>query len=392
MKVSLFYLPSIGSRADIEQGMAGLRGDLYDRMLAEVSEQARLADDLGYDSISFTEHHFHIEGFELSNNPVLLDLFIGMQTKNIRVGQLGIVLPSRNPIRVAEDIAMLDRMTGGRANAGFARGYQRRWVDVMAQQTHGISGVMPHQRDEIDRTNRAAFEECFRIVKKAWTEPMLDYDGRFWKIPVGGPEGGTPWTLEATEQWGAGVEDGVLRQVGVVPKPVQKPHPPIFQPFAASEESIRWCAREGVTAILPPLHPKREQALFELFASESGRPLGDGIGVLRDIVIADTDAEAEALWRSSGAFCGSAWFEPFGFSRGMLDPDTGEEFDDFLGAGMALVGTVDTVTRQLEALCERLPVTWLYFWAYNGLLPHARLMTTIDRFATDVLPRVNGTA
>lgn len=388
MKISLFYLPSIGSRAEIKKGMAGLRGDLYDRMLAEVSEQARLADDLGYDSISFTEHHFHIEGFELSNNPVLLDLFVGMQTKNIRVGQLGIVLPSRNPIRVAEDIAMLDRMTGGRANAGFARGYQRRWVDVMAQQTHGISGALPHRHDEIDATNRAAFEECFRIVKKAWTEPMLDYDGRFWKVPVGGSEGGTPWTLEATEQWGAGVEDGVLRQVGVVPKPVQKPHPPIFQPFASSEESIRWCAREGVTAILPPLHPKRERALFELFAEESGRPLGEGIGVLRDVVIADTDVEAERLWKASGAFCGSAWFEPFGFSRGMADPDTGEPFDDMMGSGMALVGTVDTVTRQLETLCSRLPVTWLYFWAYNGLLPHARLMSTIERFKADVLPRV----
>ncbi|MXW01219.1 MAG: LLM class flavin-dependent oxidoreductase [Holophagales bacterium] len=388
MKISLFYLPSIGSRADIKRGMAGLRGDLYDRMLAEVSEQARLADDLGYDSISFTEHHFHIEGFELSNNPVLLDLFVGMQTKNIRVGQLGIVLPARNPIRVAEDIAMLDRMTGGRANAGFARGYQRRWVDVMAQQTHGISGALPHRHDEIDATNRAAFEECFRIVKKAWTEPMLDYDGRFWKVPVGGREGGTPWTLDATEQWGAGVEDGVLRQVGVVPKPVQEPHPPIFQPFASSEASIRWCAREGVTAILPPLHPKRERALFELFAEESGRPLGEGIGVLRDVVIADTDTEAERLWKASGAFCGSAWFEPFGFSRGMIDPDTGEEFDDMMGSGMALVGTVDTVTRQLQTLRERLPVTWLYFWAYNGLLPHARLMSTIERFKTEVLPRV----
>ncbi len=387
MKISLFYLPSIGSRAEIKRGMAGLRGDLYDRMLAEVSEQARLADDLGYDSISFTEHHFHIEGFELSNNPVLLDLFVGMQTKNIRVGQLGIVLPARNPIRVAEDIAMLDRMTGGRANAGFARGYQRRWVDVMAQQTHGISGALPHRHDEIDATNRAAFEECFRIVKKAWTEEMLDYDGRFWKVPVGGSEGGTPWTLEATEQWGTGVEEGVLRQVGVVPKPVQKPHPPIFQPFASSEESIRWCAREGVTAILPPLHPKRERVLFELFAEESGRPLGEGIGVLRDVVIADTDSEAERLWKASGAFCGAAWFEPFGFSRGMADPDTGEGFDDMMGAGMALVGSVDTVIRQLETLRERLPVTWLYFWAYNGLLPHARLMSTIERFRTEVLPR-----
>jgi hypothetical protein len=74
MKVSLFYLPSVGNKAQVEQGMVGLRGDLYDQMLREVSAQARLADDLGYDSISFTEHHFHAEGFELSNNPVLLDL------------------------------------------------------------------------------------------------------------------------------------------------------------------------------------------------------------------------------------------------------------------------------------------------------------------------------
>ncbi|MBN8908789.1 MAG: hypothetical protein J0H14_19185 [Alphaproteobacteria bacterium] len=74
MKASLFYLPSIGSRAEIEQGMAGMRPELYQRMLHELSEQIRLGDDLGYDSVSFTEHHFHIEGFELSNNPVLLDL------------------------------------------------------------------------------------------------------------------------------------------------------------------------------------------------------------------------------------------------------------------------------------------------------------------------------
>ena len=88
-----------------------MRPELYQRMLHDISEQVRLADDLGYDSVSFTEHHFHIEGFEVSNNPVLLDLYFAMQTKCIRVGQLGIVLQAANPIRVAEDIAMLDQMT-----------------------------------------------------------------------------------------------------------------------------------------------------------------------------------------------------------------------------------------------------------------------------------------
>ena len=84
MKASLFYLPTVGNRREIEAGLAGMRPELYQRMLRDISEQVRLADDLGYDSVSFTEHHFHIEGFEVSNNPVLLDLYFVMQTKRIR--------------------------------------------------------------------------------------------------------------------------------------------------------------------------------------------------------------------------------------------------------------------------------------------------------------------
>jgi alkanesulfonate monooxygenase SsuD/methylene tetrahydromethanopterin reductase-like flavin-dependent oxidoreductase (luciferase family) len=385
MKVSLFYLPSLGTKADIEAGMAGARADLYQQMLKEVSEQCRLADELGYESVSFTEHHFHIEGFEVSNNPVLLDLYIAMQTKRIKVGQLGIVLPASNPIRVAEDIAMLDHMSGGRACAGFARGYQRRWVDIMAQQTHGIHGALPHQHDEIDAANREAFEECFTIIKKAWTEEMLSFQGKFWKIPPGE----TPWPLETTAKWGKGVENGILKAVGVVPKPLQKPHPPIFQPFASSERSIRWCAENGVTAILPPMHESHEKHLFEVYASASGRKLGDGMGMLRDIIIADSDEEARQLWVDSATFAGNAWFVPFGFRRGMLDPETGEapSSEEAIAKGYALVGTVDTVTRSLETLKRKLPVNWLFAWTHNTLVPHAKLMRSIELFTTKVLPR-----
>jgi len=383
MKVSLFYLPTVGDKAQIEKGKVGLDGAAYDQMLREVSAQARLADGLGYDSISFTEHHFHVEGFELSNNPVLLDLYIAMQTKRLRVGQLGIVLPSQNPIRVAEDIAMLDHMSGGRANAGFARGYQRRWVDIMAQQTHGIHGALPHQHDEIDAANRAAFEESFEIIKKAWTDDFLTHNGKYWRVPAGD----TPWTLEATSKWGGGVENGVVRSVAVVPKPVQKPHPPLFQPFASSERSIRWCAKEGVTAILPPLHPRYEAQLCKIYSDVSGDPIGEGMGVLRDVIIADTDDEARAIWHESGYFCGHEWFEPFGFSAGMEDPET-KERADLWNDGLAFVGTVDTVTRQIESFMKRLPVRWIFAWMYNGLLPHDRLMKTIELFWTKVMPRV----
>jgi alkanesulfonate monooxygenase SsuD/methylene tetrahydromethanopterin reductase-like flavin-dependent oxidoreductase (luciferase family) len=385
MKVSLFYLPTLGDKRQIEAGMAGARADLYQQMLREVSEQCRLADDLGYDSVAFTEHHFHVEGFEVSNNPVLLDLYIAMQTKRLRVGQLGIVLPAANPIRVAEDIAMLDHMSGGRAYAGFARGYQRRWVDIMAQQTHGVHGALPHQHDAIDAANRAAFEECFDIIKRAWTEEMLTFQGKFWKIPAGE----TPWPLEATARYGAGTENGMLKAVGVVPKPLQRPHPPIFQPFASSENSIRWCAKNEVTAILPPLHESLERNLFDLYASVSGRRVGEGMALLRDVIIADSDDEARSLWAESATFASDAWFVPFGFRRGMIDPATGlaPTAQEAIAKGYALIGTVESVTRRLEALRQKLPVSWIFAWTHNMLVPHDKLMRSIEAFQTKVVPR-----
>jgi alkanesulfonate monooxygenase SsuD/methylene tetrahydromethanopterin reductase-like flavin-dependent oxidoreductase (luciferase family) len=65
VKASLFYLPTVANRREIEAGLASMRPELYQRMLRDISEQVQLADDLGYHSVSFTEHHFHLEGFEV---------------------------------------------------------------------------------------------------------------------------------------------------------------------------------------------------------------------------------------------------------------------------------------------------------------------------------------
>ncbi len=391
MKVSLFYLPSIGSRQEIERGMAGVREDLYQRMLQELVEQAQLADALGYESISFTEHHFHIEGFEVSTNPVLLDLYIALHTRRIRVGQLGIVLPAHNPLQVAEDLAMVDHMTGGRLNVGFARGYQRRWVDTMAQLYHGIHGVRPGQHDEVDQANWEVFQECYEIIKLAWTQETFSYQGKYWKIP---PDE-VPWDIEATRRWGTGVsEDGVLRQVGIVPRPLQKPHPPVFQPFASSETTIRWCAREGITAILPPMFLATQNYLYQVYREEAashGRYLaeGEGLGVLRDVVVADTDEEALRLWHEGPAFVGAAWFRPFGFDFLMRDPGRVSSLapQEMMDRSLILVGSPESVCFQLERLLKQTPVSWLFAWVYNGVIPHVKLMRSLELFATKVLPR-----
>jgi alkanesulfonate monooxygenase SsuD/methylene tetrahydromethanopterin reductase-like flavin-dependent oxidoreductase (luciferase family) len=387
MKTSLFYLPSIGSKQEMLNGRAGLRPDLYQKMLAGIAAQARQADALGYESINFTEHHLHVEGFEISQNPVMLDLFVAMQTTRIRVGQLGIVLPAENPIRVAENIAMLDHMSGGRANAGFARGYQRRWVDTIAQHMHGVHGALPGRHDDIDAANRAAFEEAFRVVKRCWTEDLIAHDGKTWKLPVDG----TPWTVPLSAQAGAGIEDGIVKQIGVVPKPLQKPHPPLFQPFATSERSITWCASETVTAVLPPMHAKREEALTRVYAEASGRPLGDGVAYLRDILVCETEEEALHWWQESSRWAAEVWFEPFGFRQGMKDPDTGEfpPREEVLAGGYVLVGTVDSVTRRLETMLERMPwASWVFGWMFNAMVPDEINLRSLELYATKVLPRL----
>ena len=389
-ETGLFFLPSIGTRAEMERGMAGRDNALYQRMLGDIRELAIVGDELGYDAIAFTEHHFHIEGFEISNNPVLLDAYVAAHTKRIRVGQLGIVLPASSPLRVAEDIAMLDHMSGGRAFAGFARGYQRRWVDTLAQQYHNVHAAPSKSRDEeVDRVNRAAFEEFFQIVKLAWTQDTFSFNGNFWQIPPAN----IPWDLEATQRMGRGVEGGIVREVGVVPKPLQQPHPPIMQPFSFSEPTIRWCARNGVQPILAPINDQLEEFLFGVYheeANAAGRNLapGEGIGVLRDVIVADTDEEAWRLWRESGAFVGAAWFAPFGFGGAV--PRQGEDPRSITPEvmherGLMWVGSPSTVRRQVEQTLERLPLKYVMAWQYNGLMPRAAIAKSMELFMEKVM-------
>ena len=387
MKVSLFYLPSVGSKADIEKGRVGLQGHLYDQMLHEITRQARLADDLGYDSVSFTEHHFHVEGFELSNNPVLLDLYFAMQTKRIRVGQLGIVLPAANPIRVAEDIAMLDHMTGGRANAGFARGYQRRWVDIMAQQTHGIHGALPHQHDEIDAANRAAFEENFQHHQEGWTEEMLTFDGKYWQVPAGAT---TPWTLDTTAKYGKGVENGIL-QVGRRGAQAAAEAASAAVPALRVVGELRSAGRrsENVTAILPPMLPVYENHLYDVYAEVSGRPRGEG---MRPAARRDHRRHRRG---SAGALARERLFlrprlvrAVRIFARAMDDPKTGETRRLFEQQPRARRHRSILSPGRSRQLLKRLPVKWLFAWMYNGLMPHDRQMKTIELFWTKVMPRV----
>jgi alkanesulfonate monooxygenase SsuD/methylene tetrahydromethanopterin reductase-like flavin-dependent oxidoreductase (luciferase family) len=348
--------------------MAGQSAELYQRMLRQVTDIVRLADELGYEGIGFTEHHFHIEGFECSTNPVMWDLFTAMQTKRVRVGQLGIVLPASSPLRVAEDIAMLDQMSGGRAYAGFARGYQARAVNTLAQHIH--VGATRSDKSEMDAINRDAFEEALEIIKLAWTRETFAYDGKFWKIPAE-----TAWDVPATKKWGRGVgADGSLTEVGITPRPLQQPHPPIYFPFSFSMNSVRSGARAGAIPVLLSGELDFCKGLFTVYreeAAKAGRSLrwGESIALGGFLSVAPDTGKAEAFARPY-RWAHDEWFTPFGFPK-----------------GLELIGDPDAISRQLETLERALHFDEFFIWLNQGLSPHEQVLENLHLFAATVMPR-----
>ena len=137
MKFMYFFLPSIPATMEERRELRPIasRTDRWQRMFQEVVEIAQLAEEVGFDAVCFPEHHLHSEGLEMGSLPVLTQHVIH-NTKRIKVGPIGYVLPGWNPLRLALEIAWLDQLTKGSTFVGFARGYQARWLNQMAQKIH----------------------------------------------------------------------------------------------------------------------------------------------------------------------------------------------------------------------------------------------------------------
>ncbi|BCJ85606.1 luciferase [Effusibacillus dendaii] len=391
MKFVLFYLPTVGTKKQIESRMLpGQNTQAYQSMLYQITEQVKAADQLGYYACAFTEHHFHIEGFETSNNPILLSLYLGMQTKNIKLAQLANVLPFHNPIRLAEDIAMLDQMTKGRAIAGIARGYQKRWADILGQ-VYGV-GATYSDKSETDAKNRALFNEHYQIMKKAWTSETFTYKGDFWNIP---PEN-LQFPMEAVRAFGKGLgDDNQISEIGIAPRCYQKPHVPVWQPFSFSEETFRFCAREHIVPFMLNTDDTSISNLLRAYqeeASKVGRELalGESVGVFRDVLVAKTDEEGKRLAAGGNGWVWENWFHPLGFGEALRrDGEKGQiggDFNTLYDRGFEYVGTPDSVNFMIEKLVKNHNPEYLLMWQYPGLVPHEDMMRHIEMFASQVMP------
>ena len=413
MKFMLFILPTVPGTLDDRKRLRpiGRNNERYQQMLDEMRKLVTLADQAGFDVFSTTEHHFHSEGYETSVAPLLLYADLAARTSRIKFAPLGIVLPAWDPIRAAEELAVLDHLTKGRLYAGFARGYQDRWVNVLGQQYH-VTGA-PMDGSSIDNHNRKVYEEAVKVIKKSWTEETFDYNGQFYKVPFPYEEGIRRWpAAEWTRNYGAPGEvddQGVVRKICVVPRPYQDPHPPLFQPFSVSENTIRYTAREGIVPWILTSYPPAFKELCKVYrdvAAENGRQLGLGqsVGAFRAVHFGRTEEEAVELFRTTNFAGFHDYFYGFGFAEAFrvpednvkypIDPYTPLPLDELTVERLrkvkySIAGTPEQVRAEIEAvqsIYDGGKLEWFVWFFDQGFMPWEEEERQIEMFAKHIIP------
>src|SRR5262245_28478116 len=200
MKAALFNIvPYVGEaeRGSWPAPVTTYSAEVAGRSMELALEQYELADQLGFDWVTLAEHHF--APMSLSPNPMVMAGALTQRVKNARIALLGATIPILNPVRVAEEFAMLDTLTGGRVVASMLRGTSNEYVTYATNPSE----------------SRERFEEAIEMIIRAWTEPQpFGWQGRYYEY----------------------------RAISIWPRPVQQPHPPIYM-SGSSPESGEFAAR-----------------------------------------------------------------------------------------------------------------------------------------------------
>jgi alkanesulfonate monooxygenase SsuD/methylene tetrahydromethanopterin reductase-like flavin-dependent oxidoreductase (luciferase family) len=414
MKFMMFVLPTVPGTLEERRALRpiGRNNERYQQMLDELRQLVVLAEEAGFDVFATTEHHFHSEGYEASVAPLLLYTDLAARTQRIKFASLGLVLPAWDPLRAAEEIAVLDHLTKGRFYAGFARGYQDRWVNVLGQQYHATGA--PMDGSAIDQHNRDVYEEVMDIIRKAWTEDTITYNGKYYKIPYPYEEGIQRWPVaEWTRKYGAPGEvdeHGVVRKICVIPKPYQQPHPPLFQPFSVSENTIRYTARSSIVPWILVSNPPDFQRLCHVYqevAQDAGRSLklGESVGAFRAVHFGKTEAEAVALFADTNYRGFKDYFSGFGFGEAFrtaednakypLEPYTPLPTEELTVERLrrvkyALAGTPEQVRAEIAALQTLYgssgELEWFGWFFDQGFMSWDETQRQFEFFAKEIIP------
>ncbi len=371
MDFSLFVYGTVGRRAELEAGMAGRKPELYQRMLAELADYAKFADERNYYAFGHPEHHLQIEGFEMANDPCLMAMWLGMHMKRMRVMTCGFVASTNNPIIAAEKIATLDHMLGGRFGVGLVRGYQARWLDNFKIRPD-VKAVGPwNANTPDDEMNRELFTEFVEVIYKALHNDTFSYRGKYWNFPTPGFK--NPHQHDVYHKYGQGVDAQMnFSEIGIAPKPLQK-EIPLYGGFSSSLRTAKfWAKYKGRPIVLADdldfckLLWKEwgEEAHLHGHEFQPGEQACWG-GIM---ICAPTDAQAWQWWEDMKWFW-EQWSVPFGF-----------------GLPELLIGSPDTINKRLAEVSKAIPVKECYLLIPQGIHTPEQIKTSLDLFATKVMP------
>ena len=336
------------------------------RTFDQCIEQTVLADQLGYRAVWFTEHHF-LPGFSYSSSPELVLSHLAAKTRNIRLGHGIVLLPFRinHPLRVAERIATLDVLSNGRVEFGGGR----------AISESELSGF------EVDPDlTRPQWEESLRILPQVWTQESFEYNSSTLKIPE--------------------------RQV--VPKPVQKPHPPMWV-ACTQPATVEFAGDHGLGVLGFGIGQGQSNDFVATYREriKNCKPIGSFINnkfaLLTFTLCCDTDEEALAIqgpnfrtysdavrnlfapWIDGKPPRSYEWFMKRSAETNKMAREV--PMSEIVKAGGACIGSPETCLKVLQYLSDAgVDEVLLFMQLYTT--PHDKIMRSIELIAKEVMPKV----
>jgi alkanesulfonate monooxygenase SsuD/methylene tetrahydromethanopterin reductase-like flavin-dependent oxidoreductase (luciferase family) len=343
-----------------ETDPAAFDAALARRVYQEHLEEWEAAERLGYDGIFLTEHHF--TAYNLLPSPNVMLGTLAARTSALRLGAMINVVPFHQPLRLAEECAMLDVLSGGRLEVGVGRG-----IDYQEVVKLGLDF------DEL----RSRLREGMELMLRAWTEIELEHSGEHYEIG----------------------------RTAIYPRPLQQPHPPVWV-AADSPPTIEWAASNGfgTAALFVPTGEVAERLpRFVELGAAAGRALTPWhLMLVRNCHVATTDeqaiAEAEPallhmlLLFKDAAMPPDVSLLPDSYAyhreafRQLEQPP--ESFQDLIEAGLVLCGSPASVREQVVDQLRATGVRQLSLWFAFGNLAHEQVMRSQELFAEEVLPAV----
>ncbi len=353
MKVSLF--------TEVQCPSGSVPAALLEQFLAE----AELADTLGYDGYWIAEIHF-TPSFSLLSAPYVVLGAATQRTRNLRLGVAVNTLPVHHPMQLAEQAATLDVLSNGRMCFAAGGGHPH----TRAYECFGVEHE--HVRD--------LMRESIEVIRLAWTQETVDYQGRFFRIP----------------------------DIVANPRPVQQPHPPIYT-AASSLDGVNFAARMGLNLFIP-VHVRTAEELrefaatyWEVLADQGHDPDEHELGLLLPMHVGATSAEAET--RSEAGVM--SYYDVIRETRGNYaewllaqgrplperlrkNAAAGGLTFDRVCSEFAAIGTAAQVVDRVGGLARETGAAHVLAWMNIGSVSHDHIKESMQRFAEDALPAVRG--